>query len=197
VDPDSVIHDENGFSSKFDSELNISFEDLAGRLEGTGGPVSITATVDLTLAEGTFGVHIADIEIDTETGKTDIIRYTVAQDVGKAIHPAYVEGQLQGGAAQGVGWALNEEYFMDADGAMVNSSFLDYRMPTSLDLPYIETILVEVENPLHPFGVKGVGEVTIAPPIGTIANAINDALGVRLRHAPMKPSRILEGIGVI
>jgi len=197
VDPDSIIHDQNGFSSKFDPELNISFEDLAGRLEGTGGPVSITATVDLTLAEGTFGVHVADIEIDTETGKSDIIRYTVVQDVGKAIHPAYVEGQLQGGAAQGIGWALNEEYFMDAEGSMVNSSFLDYRMPTSLDLPDIETILVEVENPLHPFGVKGVGEVTIAPPIGAISNAINDALGVRLRSAPMKPSRILEGLGVI
>lgn len=197
VEPESVIHDENGFSSKFDPELNISFEELAGRLEGTGGPVSITATVDLTLAEGTFGVHIADIEIDTETGKTDITRYTVVQDVGKAIHPAYVEGQLQGGAAQGIGWALNEEYFMNSEGAMVNSSFLDYRMPTSLDLPDIETILVEVENPLHPFGVKGVGEVTIAPPVGTISNAINDAVGVRLRIAPMKPSRILEGIGVI
>ena len=197
VEPESVVHDENGFSSKFDPELTISFEDLAGRLEGTGGPVSITATVDLTVAEGAFGVHIADIEIDTETGKTDIIRYTVVQDVGKAIHPAYVEGQLQGGAAQGIGWALNEEYFMDSEGTMVNSSFLDYRMPTSLDLPDIETILVEVGNPLHPFGVKGVGEVTIAPPVGTISNAINDAVGVRLRIAPMKPSRILEGIGVI
>ncbi|MBI2966044.1 MAG: xanthine dehydrogenase family protein molybdopterin-binding subunit, partial [Chloroflexi bacterium] len=116
------------------------------------------------------------------------------QDAGRAIHPSYVEGQMQGGAVQGIGWALNEEYFMDDAGRMANSSFLDYRMPTTLDLPKIETIVVEVPNPIHPFGVRGVGETPIVPPVATIANAIYDAVGVRFRQAPMKPGRILEAL---
>ena len=101
-----------------------------------------------------------------------ILRYTCAQDAGKAIHPSYVEGQMQGGAVQGIGWALNEEYFYDAKGVMRNASFLDYRMPTCLDLPMIDTVIVEVPDPGHPFGVRGVGEVPIVPPPAAIANAI-------------------------
>ena len=132
----------------------------------------------------------SDLEIDPETGKTDVVRYTAVQDVGTAIHPSYVEGQMQGGAAQGIGWALNEEYFMNDAGTMVNSTYLDYRMPTSLDLPKIETVIVEVPNPIHPFGVRGVGEVPICPPIAAVANAISDAVGVRLRDTPMNPGKI-------
>jgi CO/xanthine dehydrogenase Mo-binding subunit len=139
-------------------------------------------------------MHIADIEIDLATGKSDIIRYTALQDVGTAIHPSYVEGQLQGGAVQGIGWALNEEYFMQDDGKMANSSFLDYRMPTSLDLPSIETVLVEVPNPLHPYGVRGVGETPICPPVAAIANAIKDAIGTRLYSTPMNAGSILEAL---
>jgi CO/xanthine dehydrogenase Mo-binding subunit len=105
-----------------------------------------------------------------------------------------VEGQIQGGAAQGIGWALNEEYYMDDAGRMANSSFLDYRMPTALDLPMIETVLVEVPYPTHPFGVRGVGEVPIVAPVAAIANAIHDATGVRLTRTPMKPGRILEAL---
>jgi CO/xanthine dehydrogenase Mo-binding subunit len=116
------------------------------------------------------------------------------QDVGKAIHPSYVEGQMQGGAVQGIGWALNEEYFYNSTGAMANASFLDYRMPTSLDLPMIDTILVEVPNPGHPFGVRGVGEVPIVPPVAAIANAIYRATGVRLRHSPMSPGRVMTAV---
>ena len=101
---------------------------------------------------------------------------------------------MQGGAVQGIGWALNEEYFMSDDGVMANSTFLDYRMPTSLDLPNIETIIVEVPNPIHPFGVRGVGEVPIAPPLPTLANAIHDAVGVRLDETPMKPGNIVEAL---
>ena len=94
-----------------------------------------------------FAVHIVDVEVDPDTGKVDILRYTALQDVGKAVHPSYVEGQLQGGVAQGIGWALNEEYVYSDSGEMANSSFLDYRMPTSLDLPMIDTVIVEVANP--------------------------------------------------
>ena len=100
-------------------------------------------------------MHIADVEADPDTGKTGITRYTAIQDVGKAVHPSYVEGQIQGGVVQGIGWALNEEYFFDDSGRMMNPTFLDYRMPTSLDLPMVDTVLVEVANAGHPYGVRG------------------------------------------
>ena len=135
-----------------------------------------------------------DLEVDPDTGKVDILRYTALQDAGKAIHPSYVEGQIQGGAVQGIGWALNEEYFVNEAGHMMNSSFLDYRMPTSLDLPMIDTVIVEVANPGHPYGVRGVGEVGIVPPMAAIANALHAALGVRINDLPMKPGRILEAL---
>ena len=194
IDDSDVQFEDGVFSSSSDPELNLHFRDLASRLGDTGGPVTSTGSVDLEDAGGGFGVHIADVDVDPETGKTDVVRYTVVQDAGKAIHPAYVEGQMQGGAVQGIGWALNEEYFMSDDGVMANSTFLDYRMPTSLDLPNIETIIVEVPNPIHPFGVRGVGEVPIAPPLPTVANAIYDAVGVRLDETPMKAGNIVEAL---
>jgi len=123
-----------------------------------------------------------------------VIRYTVIQDAGTAVNPQAVEGQMQGGATQGIGWALNEEYFMSADGVMENSSFLDYRMPTIMDVPNIETVIIEIPNPDHPFGVRGVGEIPIGPPLAAIGNAIHDALGIRLTEVPMKPGRILAAL---
>ena len=132
--------------------------------------------------------------MDPETGKVDILRFTVIQDAGKAIHPSYVEGQMQGGSVQGIGWALNEEYFMNDEGRMMNSSLLDYRMPTSLDLPMIDTVIVEVPNPRHPFGLRGVGEVNIVPPPAAIANAVYRAVGVRMDKLPMNPSAVMESI---
>ena len=130
--------------------------------------------------------------MDPETGKVTILRWTAAQDVGRAIHPSYVEGQIQGGAAQGIGWALNEEYIYDERGRLENPGFLDYRMPVASDLPMIEAVLVEVPNPGHPYGVKGVGEVNICPPMAAVANAIEDAVGVRMTGLPMSPPRLLE-----
>ena len=141
-----------------------------------------------------FGVHIADVEVDPETGKTTILRYTAIQDAGKAVHPSYVEGQMQGGAVQGIGWALNEEYFFDAQGQMRNASFLDYRMPTCLDVPMIDTIIVEVPNPSHPYGVRGVGETPIVAPPATIANAIHHAVGVRMNEAPISPPALWKAL---
>lgn len=192
IDRNEVSFESGVFSSKSDPELRLSFRELAARLDGTGGPASSTGSVDLSSAGGGFAVHICDLEVDPDTGKTDILRYTTVQDVGTAIHPAYAEGQMQGGAAQGIGWALNEEYFVNPDGVMLNSSFLDYRMPTALDLPMIDTILVEVPNPLSPYGVRGVGEVPIVPPLAAVGNALRDALGVRLYETPMNAGRILE-----
>ena len=129
-----------------------------------------------------------------QTGKTDIIRYTAIQDPGTAVHPTYVEGQIQGGAVQGIGWALNEEYVTNDQGRMLNASWLDYRMPIAKDLPMIDTQIVEVPNPDHPTGVRGVGEVSIIPPVPAIANAINQALGIRMTETPMSPTAVLEAI---
>tara|TARA_Y100001970_G_scaffold170907_2_gene208940 strand:- start:5771 stop:8038 length:2268 start_codon:yes stop_codon:yes gene_type:complete len=184
----------DGIFSYNNEEKIISFKDLASKLGDLGGPATSTGSVDLSSAGDGFGMHIVDLDIDVETGKTDVVRYTAIQDVGTAIHPSYVEGQLQGGAVQGIGWALNEEYYMLNNGSMANSSFLDYRMPTSLDLPKIDTILVEVPNPLHPYGVRGVGEVPICPPIPAIANAIKNAIGTRLYDTPMNAGRIFQSI---
>ncbi|MFN3331176.1 MAG: xanthine dehydrogenase family protein molybdopterin-binding subunit [Caldilinea sp.] len=166
----------------------MSFRELAGKLDT---PVTASASVHPQNYGPGFGVHIVDVEVDVETGKVEILRYTAAQDVGKAIHPSYVEGQLQGGVAQGVGWALNEEYVYNDKGRLVNASLLDYRMPTALDLPMIDTVLVEVFNPGHPYGVRGVGETPIVPPAAAVANAIYQATGVRMTELPMSPARIV------
>lgn len=175
-------------------ERTITFRDLAAKLGECGGPVVGRATVNPRGVGESFAGAIADVEVDPETGKVTVLRFTTVQDAGKAIHPAYVEGQMQGGSVQGIGWALNEEYYMGANGAMQNSSFLDYRMPTSLDLPLIDAAIVEVPNPGHPFGVRGVGEANIVPPPAALANAIYRAAGVRMDRLPMNPPAVMEAI---
>jgi CO/xanthine dehydrogenase Mo-binding subunit len=182
------------FRSKSDNSKSIGFKQLAGKLSETGGPIVGRASVNAKGVGGSFAGVIVDVEIDLETGKTQVLRFTSFQDAGKAIHPSYVEGQMQGGSVQGIGWALNEEYFMSPEGAMMNSSLLDYRMPTALDLPMIDTCIVEVANPGHPYGARGVGEASIAPPAAAIANAMHDALGVRLTNLPMNPVRVMEAL---
>ena len=191
-EPGSEIIFEDGIFISKDSKRKIGIPELASKINPTGGPVTSTASVNLSVAGNGFGVGICDIEIDPQTGKTDVVNYTAIQDVGKAIYPAYVEGQIKGGAVQGIGWALNEEYYIENDGSMANTSFLDYRMPTALDMPNIDVILVEVPNPLHPFGVRGVGEVPIVPPLAAVGNAIKEATGKRLFETPMNPRKILE-----
>ena len=192
VDADSVSMENGVIESKSDPELSMTFKELAGQLGRTGGGISASASVSPTGVGGSFAGNIVDVEVDPETGKTDIVRFTALQDVGKAIHPSYVEGQMQGGSVQGIGWALNEEYYMNDGGGMVNSTLLDYRMPTSLDLPMIDTVIVEVANPGHPYGVRGVGEANIIPPTPAIANAIQRATGTRLFETPMNPVAIIE-----
>jgi xanthine dehydrogenase molybdenum-binding subunit len=175
-------------------ELRMGFKEVARRLNATGGPIVGRANVAPRGAGPGFAVHIVDVEVDPDTGKTEILRYTALQDAGKAIHPSYVEGQIQGGVVQGIGWALNEEYVFNDKGEMLNASFLDYRMPTSLDLPMIDTVIVEVPNPGHPYGLRGVGEVSIVPPMAAIANAIYRATGVRMRNLPMSPGKVVEAL---
>jgi CO/xanthine dehydrogenase Mo-binding subunit len=163
---------------------------IAAKAARTGGPIGAEVGLNAQGAGPGFATHLCDVEVDPETGQVTILRFTAVQDVGRAIHPSYVEGQIQGGVAQGIGWALNEEYIYDKNGRMDNPGFLDYRMPVASDLPMIDTVLVEVPNPVHPFGVKGVGEVPIVPPMAAVANAIRSAVGVRMPCLPMSPPRL-------
>src|SRR5205085_9052372 len=156
----------------------LSFKDIASKRTATGGPIVAASAINAEGQGPGFAAQFCDVEVDPETGAVKILRYVAAQDAGRAIHPKYVEGQMQGGVVQGIGWALNEEYVYNDQGVMTNASYLDYRMPTALDLPMIDTVIVEVPNPGHPFGVRGVGEVPIVPPPAAIANAIYRAAGV-------------------
>jgi len=172
----------------------LGIADITRKAAQTGGPILGRSS---WMAKGngpSFAVHIGDVELDPETGRVVVKRYTAVQDAGRAIHPSYVEGQLQGGVAQGVGWALNEAYLYDAQGHMQNAGFLDYRMPVASDLPMIDTVIVEVPNPHHPYGVRGVGETPIVPPLATVANALHDASGVRMCDLPMSPPAVLEAL---
>ena len=172
----------------------LSLKEIAAAAPKTGGPIAGHSELVADGAGVSFATHICDIEVDPETGATKVLRYTVIQDAGKAVHPDYVEGQYQGGAAQGIGWALNEEYIYGEDGRLQNPGFLDYRIPVCSDLPMIDTQILEIPNPNHPYGVRGVGETSIVPPLAAIANAVSNAVGVRLTHIPMSPPRILSAL---
>ena len=167
---------------------------IAAKLAATGGPISASASANVGGAAPGFAAQFCDVEVDPETGHVKILRYVAAQDVGRAIHPSYVEGQIHGGVVQGIGWALNEEYIYDQAGRLSNAGFLDYRIPVASDLPMIETVLVEVPNPNHPFGVKGVAEVNIVPPMAAIANAIHQATNRRMTELPMSPPKVLAAL---
>jgi len=197
VAPDMVTW-ENGAAVCLDPSKEglrpLPLAGLAAQSAKTGGPISAEVSLNAQGAGPGFAVHVCDVEVDPETGHVTVLRYTAAQDVGKAIHPAYVEGQIQGGVAQGVGWALNEEYIFDRAGHMENAGFLDYRVPVASDLPMIDAVLVEVANPRHPFGAKGVGEVPIVPPLAAVANAVRAAIGKRITDLPLSPPKIRAAI---
>ena len=145
--PDEVEFRDGKLHAKGNGVPPMSIKQLAPRFPRTGGPITGRASVNARGVGPGFATTCVDVEVDPDTGKVQILRCTIAQDAGKAIHPSYVEGQMQGGTAQGLGWALNEEYFYDDKGTLRNSGFLDYRMPTCLDLPMIETIVVEEAEP--------------------------------------------------
>lgn len=192
VEPSAVKVENGKYSSNGKS---LTFKEIAEKIPVAKlEPVVGRASVSPEGSTNGFGTHICDVEVDPETGKVTILRYTAIQDAGKAVHPSYVEGQMQGGSVQGIGWALNEEYFFDDQSRMKNASFLDYRMPTCLDVPMIETIIVEVPNPSHPFGVRGVGETPIVPPPATVANAIHAATGLRMTELPMSPPKVWKAL---
>lgn len=172
----------------------LSLKEIAAASPGTGGPIAGHHEYSADGAGVSFATHICDVEVDQETGASKIVRYTVIQDAGKAVHPSYVEGQFQGGAVQGIGWALNEEYIYGKDGRLQNAGFLDYRIPVCSDLPMIDTQILEIPNPGHPYGVRGVGETSIVPPLAAIANAVAAATGVRFTQIPLSPPRVLKGI---
>ena len=184
----------NATGRKFSKLKRLSLAEIAAASPGTGGPIAGHNESVPDNAGVSFASHICDVEVDPETGATRVIRYTVVQDAGKAIHPTYVEGQMQGGAAQGIGWALNEEYVYGEDGRLQNPGFLDYRIPVCSDLPFIDTQILEIPNPHHPYGIRGVGETSIVPPLAAIGNAISNAVGVRMDHVPMSPPRILKAL---
>jgi len=192
--PAEIEFHDGVFAATGNGAKPMKIKELAGRLARAGGPVTGRANVNARGAAPAFAATCVDVEVDPDTGKVQILRCTVAQDAGRAIHPSYVEGQMQGGTAQGIGWALNEEYVYDAKGVLRNTGLLDYRMPTCLDLPAIDAIIVEVPNPTHPLGVRGVGEVSIVPPPAALANAIYRAVGVRMTELPMSPPRLLKAI---
>jgi CO/xanthine dehydrogenase Mo-binding subunit len=197
IPADAVVW-ENGCAKPSGSNAGnfqpLSLAEIAKTAANTGGPIAGHFEVNADGAGVSFAVHMCDAEVDRETGRVEVKRYTVIQDAGKAIHPSYVEGQYQGGAAQGIGWALNEEYVYGADGRLQNAGFLDYRIPVASDLPMIGTVIVEVPNPGHPYGVRGVGETSIVPPLAAVANAVSNAAGVRLMHLPMSPPRVLAAL---
>ena len=197
VEVDAVVW-EDGQAKPASSNVGdfepLSLKDIAAKFSATGGPIGATGTVNAGGQAPGFSTQYCDVEVDPETGRVTILRFVIAQDAGRAIHPSYVEGQMQGGVVQGIGWALNEEYIYDEDGRMSNPGFLDYRVPVASDVPMIEPIVVEVPNPNHPYGVKGVGEVSICPPMAAIANAVADAVGRRMQDLPMSPPKVLEAL---
>ncbi|MCP5149244.1 MAG: xanthine dehydrogenase family protein molybdopterin-binding subunit [Ectothiorhodospiraceae bacterium] len=197
VDVDAVVW-EDGHARPASSNVGdlkpLSFKEIASKFSATGGPIGATGTLNAGGQAPGFSTQFCDVEVDPETGRVTVLRFVAAQDVGRAIHPSYVEGQIQGGVVQGIGWALNEEYIYDDAGHMTNAGFLDYRVPVASDVPMIEPVLVEVPNPNHPFGVKGVGEVNICPPMAAIANAVANATGRRMQDLPISPPRLLEAI---
>ncbi|MHB1059999.1 MAG: xanthine dehydrogenase family protein molybdopterin-binding subunit [Rhodanobacter sp.] len=196
--PQDAVTWENGHAKPAGANAGafepLSIKEIAAVAGNTGGPIAGHFEYSAENAGPSFATHLVDIEVDPETGFTKVLRYTVVQDAGKAVHPTYVEGQYQGGAAQGIGWALNEEYIYGEDGRLQNAGFLDYRLPVASDLPMIDTVIVEVPNPGHPYGVRGVGETSIVPPLAAIANAVSAAAGVRMTSLPMSPPKILKAI---
>jgi CO/xanthine dehydrogenase Mo-binding subunit len=191
----TISYNDGIFTTDSDPAKRLTFKEVAAQVLTTGGPIYVTTSIEPKGVGSAIAAHIVDLEVDPETGKVTILRCTSVQDVGKAIHPGHVEGQIQGAVAQGIGRALSEEYQFDDQGRMLNRSFLDYRMPTATDVPMIETVLVEVPNPGHPYGVRGVAEPPVVPPPAAIAIAIHRALGIRMSELPMTPERILRAMG--
>jgi CO/xanthine dehydrogenase Mo-binding subunit len=172
----------------------LSLKELASMAPKMGGPIAGHSEINAGGAGAAFSAQLVDVEVDPETGFVSPKRYTVVQDVGRAISPDYVEGQIQGGAVQGIGWALNEEYVYDDQARLQNTGFLDYRMPVASDVPMIDAVMIEVPNPNHPYGVRGVGEPPIIAAPAAVANAVENAIGMPMGSLPLSPPKVLNAI---
>ena len=195
VDPEYVEYEDGFFYARDNQDSRVSFKAAGAAVTQNGSNVVATASNDpgMRPANG-YAMSVADVEIAPDTGKVQLTRFTLFQDVGKCVNPTQVENQMQGGAVQGIGWALSEEYVFDDQGQMRNASFLDYRMPTALDLPMIDCVILETPADEGAFGIRGVGEPPIIPPPAAIANAIRDAADVRMTRLPMSPERVFAAI---
>jgi CO/xanthine dehydrogenase Mo-binding subunit len=165
----------------------LRFGGIYEPIEGHGGSAQ-------TSGAPSVAAHLSHVRVDRETGQVELLRHVIAQDVGRALNPALVEGQMQGGATQGIGWALFEELAHDEDGRLLTGSFLDYALPTAERVPEIETLIVEVPAPDGPFGAKGIGEAPVVGAPAAVANAVAAATGTRLYELPMTPPRVWEAL---
>jgi CO/xanthine dehydrogenase Mo-binding subunit len=161
-----------------------------------GEPVDLETGSGKVFPDYTFGAHAAEVEVDTQTGAVKVLKFTAAHDVGRAINPQSVEGQIQGGAVQGLGYALLEEIVLE-DGINLTTSFASYLIPGATDVPDVEPLVVESGEGLGPFGARGIGEPPIGPPAAAVANAIEDATGARVTQLPITPERIARLLGLL
>ncbi|HEV2359661.1 MAG TPA: xanthine dehydrogenase family protein molybdopterin-binding subunit [bacterium] len=175
----------------------VAVADLIKMTSGFGAqhpPVFGTASEAITARSPAFGAHVAAVAVDPESGRVRVTDYAVAQDVGRAINPALVRGQIQGGVAQGIGWALLEHVVYDENGALTTGTFADYALPRAADVPPVDVHLVEVPSARGPFGAKGVGEPPVVPVAAAVANAIADATGARIDSLPITAERVVAGV---
>ncbi|HBY96688.1 MAG TPA: xanthine dehydrogenase, partial [Chloroflexi bacterium] len=165
------------------AEIAASTMQFGGRYP----PIFASASEANTTQAPAFGAHLARVRVDPETGAVTVLRYVAVQDVGRALNPAAVRGQIQGGVTQGLGWALREQMIFDEDGQLLTASLMDYALPKVADIPPqgIETVLVEVPSPEGPFGARPVGEPPVIPVAGAVANAVRAATGVRATALPI------------
>jgi CO/xanthine dehydrogenase Mo-binding subunit len=208
ANPSDLESREGKIYVKGSPEKNVPFQKVAeaglykrggAPIVGTGFWVPDTVIPDPVTKYGNispaypYGCQIAEVEVDTETGHVHLVNYVAAHDVGRAINPQTTEGQIQGGVAQGLGWALMENMVTEK-GKIMNPNFRDYVIPGPLDLPPIQPILVEPVEPNGPFGAKGIGEPALNPVPAAVANAIYNAVGVRITDLPFTPEKILKGL---
>jgi CO/xanthine dehydrogenase Mo-binding subunit len=198
VSPQEVRYERQRFWVSGAAERSMTLADVAqqtGRGEAAIMAYGSNSETFTTVALApNAAAHVVDLEVDPDTGQVQILRYTTFQDVGLCVNPAQVEGQMQGGATQGIGWALSEVCAFDERGVLQQAHLLDYRIPTSLDVPNIDTNVIENPSPDHPYGIRAVGQVPIVPPAAAVANAIYRATGVRLQELPMTPERLYRAM---
>ncbi|HET7641639.1 MAG TPA: molybdopterin cofactor-binding domain-containing protein, partial [Ktedonobacteraceae bacterium] len=190
IEGDKVVV--RGMPSKHVALTQIA--DATMRFAGRYEPVYGRGRAAIGNSSPMYATHIAKVAVDPETGEVHVLDYVAVQDVGFAINPAEVEGQISGGVTQGLGWALYEGLVYDENGQALTSTLMDYAVPYSVDVPNITPVLVEIPSALGPFGAKGVGEPPVVPVAAAIANAIFDAVGVRVTQLPITPERVFEAL---